>query len=289
VQLSDESTLKLVLREEKIELQTAYGRLSIPAADIVRIDFSLRVPEDVQRQIAAASADLAHASFARREAALKNLLAMREKAYPALRQATRSKDLEVARRAEKALEELSETLPDDALKYPATDIVYTADSKIAGQIKLDAFRVKTLSFGEQSLKLADIRTLKTPGATETQTAQANEIMPQGVLPDPGTLAGFAGQAGQKLTFQVNALPAALGMRGGVFGTDVYTTDSSLALAAVHAGVLRPGQAGVVRVTLVGMHPGFQPSVRNGIASQPWGAYTGFRIEAPKRGAAKENK
>ncbi len=38
--------------------------------------------------------------------------------------------------------------------------------------------------------------------------------------------------------------------GSVWGSGPFTTDSSLATAAVHSGVLRAGQTGIVRVTIV---------------------------------------
>jgi hypothetical protein len=59
------------------------------------------------------------------------------------------------------------------------------------------------------------------------------------------------------------------------GTDVCTLDSALALAAVHAGVLWPGQTGVVRVTLVGPVAGFRATIRNGVSSGAYGAYAGY--------------
>ena len=68
---------------------------------------------------------------------------------------------------------------------------------------------------------------------------------------------------------------------GVWGTDIYTMDSTLAQAAVHAGVLRPGQSGLVRVTILGPQPGFQGTLRNGVSSHDYGAWAGFRIEQPR--------
>ncbi len=65
-----------------------------------------------------------------------------------------------------------------------------------------------------------------------------------------------------------------GAQGFVWGTDTYTLDSSLALTAVHAGVLKTGQTGVVRVKILGPQAGFQGSTRNGVTSMPYGFYNG---------------
>jgi hypothetical protein len=60
--------------------------------------------------------------------------------------------------------------------------------------------------------------------------------------------------------------------GVVHGSGVYTTDSTLALAAVHAGVLKVGEAGVVKVTVLGPGTSFAGVTRNGVTSQPFGFY-----------------
>ena len=57
--------------------------------------------------------------------------------------------------------------------------------------------------------------------------------------------------------------------GCVWGSDVYTSDSALGTACVHAGLLQPGQSGVVKVTSVAPLPVFKGTVRNGVTSQQW--------------------
>ena len=60
--------------------------------------------------------------------------------------------------------------------------------------------------------------------------------------------------------------------GSVWGTDVYTGDSSLAVAAVHAGVVKPGETVIVRVTVMRPLNHYQGSVRNGVTSHDYGRY-----------------
>lgn len=73
-------------------------------------------------------------------------------------------------------------------------------------------------------------------------------------------------------------------RGPLWGTDVYTSDSNLGTACVHAGVLQLGEAGVVRVRIVQPVPRFQGSRRNGIASHDWtsGWSGAFQVEAVRK-------
>jgi hypothetical protein len=274
VRLNDDSTVKVVVCDERVELETPYGKLSIPVADVRRIDVALRLSEETRRLLDAAAADLGHREYRRREAATARLLALGEKAYPTLLKVARGQDREAARRAEKLVEKIREAVPADHLNPRPFDVVYTEHSKIAGRIKAPSLRVRTLAFGEQRLKLGDVRDLRSLTGDRPGPVVA-------ALADPGNLVGFQAQVGKTFAFRVTAPPAGLG--GAVYGTDVYTVDSMLALAAVHAGVLRPGQTGVVRVTVLGQQAGFQGSARNGVVSSAYGAYAGYRVEQPRRG------
>jgi len=88
-----------------------------------------------------------------------------------------------------------------------------------------------------------------------------------VLPNPGTLSKYANCVGQSFHFDV------VGRTGGsIWGTEVYTHDSDLATAAVHLGLLKPGQRGILQVTIVATenpHPG---STHNGVTSSSWGTF-----------------
>jgi hypothetical protein len=87
------------------------------------------------------------------------------------------------------------------------------------------------------------------------------------LPNPGSLSSYSQKVGETFLFNVT------GQTGGsIFGTGTYTTDSSLASAAVHAGVLKDGETGVVQVTIVESPNQFAGSTANGITSSSWGAY-----------------
>lgn len=59
--------------------------------------------------------------------------------------------------------------------------------------------------------------------------------------------------------------------GSVWGTDVYTTDSAICVAAVHVGVVGE-KGGKVRVRLAPGRPAYVGSFRHGVTSNGWGAY-----------------
>jgi hypothetical protein len=95
-------------------------------------------------------------------------------------------------------------------------------------------------------------------------------------PDPGSLAFLDDpRPGTSMLFDVTG-----SADGIVWGSDVYTGDSELATAAVHAGVLRPGERGVVRVTFVDtLNVAFVGSDRNAVQSESFGPWpTGYRIQ-----------
>jgi hypothetical protein len=93
---------------------------------------------------------------------------------------------------------------------------------------------------------------------------------------PDSLAGYDGaEPGRTLTFEVTGRAD-----GVVWGTDVYTADSRLASAAVHAGVVRVGERAVVRVSLLdGADQYFEGTDRYGVQSNDYPAFhLAFRVE-----------
>jgi hypothetical protein len=90
-----------------------------------------------------------------------------------------------------------------------------------------------------------------------------------VLGAPANLVGYRNKSGQSFQFTVTGAA-----QGAVWGTDVYTDDSSIAAAAVHAGVLRVGETKAVTISLLGDQPSFSGSTRNSITSGTWGRWPG---------------
>jgi hypothetical protein len=90
---------------------------------------------------------------------------------------------------------------------------------------------------------------------------------KGILPDPGRLQIQVTDIGKVFHFEVVGNP-----QGAVWGTEVYTSDSFLAAAAVHAGVLQNGQKGIVKVRVIPGQKSYQGSVANGVTSRNWGKW-----------------
>jgi hypothetical protein len=260
VRFTDNSVLKLVIKEERIEYMTPYGKLYIPTADIRRIEFGLRIPEETQKKIEAAIVDLGNSQYRRREIASAILLGLREKAYPAVLRATKNADMEIANRAEELVKKFKEAVPAELLAARDYDIIHTDSSRIAGHIETPSLKASTIQFGDVQLRLADVFALTAKGAEP-------EVESNNIATAPSSMTNHHADIGKTFIFRVTA-----NTNGSLWGTDVYTTDSTIATAVVHAGLLQPGQTGVIKVTMMASPNVFVGSTRNGVTSSPYQQY-----------------
>jgi hypothetical protein len=108
---------------------------------------------------------------------------------------------------------------------------------------------------------------------ERQNKQTPEdlkaLLDQGLLASeaPARIQDLCDTPGSTYYFRVTG-----GTAGTVWGTDVYTGDSTLAAAAVHAGALKPGETAVVRVRVMPPLTQYQGSIRNGVTSHDFGRF-----------------
>lgn len=85
---------------------------------------------------------------------------------------------------------------------------------------------------------------------------------------------YRGQVGQQFTYMC----APNGSFGRVWGTDVYTDDSSLCTAAVHSGLATVVGGGTVTIEMLAGQSAYAASTRNGVTTSAYGAWSGsFRF------------
>jgi hypothetical protein len=267
IQFTDGSVLRLHLADEVIEMDSPHGKLKIPAEDVLRIEFAQRLPAETKKQIDDLIAALRDPNEDTRANAGEGLLAFREKAYLPLVKAAKSGDPALAPLAGEVLQELKAAVSAEDLAIREDDLIVTPDTKIAGLISMPSLKLKTSQFGELSMNLADGHSLRHQSLIAAEEAPESN---KGVQPDPGNLKAYESRIGETFSFSVTGSAAG----GSIWGTDIYTTDSRLATAAVHAGVLKEGETGVVKVKISAGQASYTGSTKNGVASSPYANYGG---------------
>jgi hypothetical protein len=66
----------------------------------------------------------------------------------------------------------------------------------------------------------------------------------------------------------------LGQPAEVWGTDVYTDDSSIGSAAVHKGLITFTNGGTVKIRILPGRGSYTGSTRNGVTSEDWDEWDG---------------
>jgi len=94
------------------------------------------------------------------------------------------------------------------------------------------------------------------------------------MPRTGDMKSFRDMTGKIFSLTLK------GSRGGkIWGSDIYTYDSDLATAAVHAGALDVGETGTILITMLPGQESYSGSTRNGISSKDYTSWhASYRIE-----------
>ena len=170
-------------------------------------------------------------------------------------------------------------------------IIMVGSGVIAGLLILNYSRQSESLRGERqnSVSLPPSSTLTptltvTPTPTSAMSSPVEESSPQTdeLKPSPNkedtaditpiawdtTPSGFKGDDGQTYTFRC---PEA-GTENLIWGSDVYTQDSSICTAAVHVGRISLARGGIVTIEFRPGRSTYGSTVRNGIKSRTYGEY-----------------
>ena len=113
----------------------------------------------------------------------------------------------------------------------------------------------------------------------TGTSPTPSVTPVTEDPWSATAGQYRGQDGQQFDYDC---PAG-GTADTVWGTDVYTDDSSVCTAAVHAGVITLGDGGMVTIEIRPSEDSYDASEANGISAQSYGGWGGSFVIVPPAG------
>ena len=133
--------------------------------------------------------------------------------------------------------------------------------------------------GSFRLSAASAQPSAQPASQPSSTASPNRQPSTGsvAISAPVNMASYRGQNGKSYVMRVTGSTS-----GRVWGGsgNVYTDDSIIAVAAVHAGLLRVGQTGTVTVTVLPGQASYPALTRNGVTSNRYGTWRGsYRLSA----------
>ncbi len=155
------SLVRLTLVQETIDIDTLYGKLTVPLGDIRRIEFGMHVPAGMDTKVEAAIKKLASGEFKEREAAVRELTSLGAYAYVALLKASKSPEPEVSRRAADVVARIAAQVPAKELRLGEEDRVVTGKFTIVGKIVTPSIKARTEYFGDAQLTLPQLRQLRT--------------------------------------------------------------------------------------------------------------------------------
>lgn len=161
---------------------------------------------------------------------------------------------------------------------------YGPDALIAGSPEAKALLAKIEQEKEQA-RIAEEARLAEEAAERKRKEEAEAAKRQRIeaaVAKHG--AGFAPDrvrdiwtsAGKKLNVLVTAKVESSTRTGEVYGTDRYADESDFPRSVIHAGLLKPGETGIIEITLFRESGLFQGSPRNGIDSidtTNWNTYS----------------
>ena len=163
IRFADGSVVRMSLLQETLEVQTKYGKLLVPTNDIRRVEMGLHMPDGMEQTIETSIRMLSSEAFKQREEASRELTQAGHWAFPALQRATQSSELETSKRATSLIARISERSPPETLKIKIDDVVQTREFPIVGRITSPTIKAYSPLFGEQSLKLCDLRSIHLRG------------------------------------------------------------------------------------------------------------------------------
>jgi hypothetical protein len=159
VRFGDGSIVRMTLLQEQLEVMTKYGKLSIPVADIRRIEFGMHLPSGMNEQITNSIKLLGSEVYRDREGASKDLLQAGHWACPSLHKACKSPDAETAQRATHLLKQITEKTSPELLRVKEEDVIHTNEFTVVGKVLSHTLKANSPHFGDVALKLCDLRCL----------------------------------------------------------------------------------------------------------------------------------
>jgi hypothetical protein len=176
VRFANGSTVFMTLLPEPIEIQTIFGKLTVPPRELRSIEFGVHLPEGADAKIQILLKQLSSSNFRLRDAAVKELARLGPHAYPALLRTSKEKDQpEASQRALAAMKLIERRIPAKQLRLKDEDVIRTSKFTIVGRVLNPVIKARAEYFGEVGLKpyqLFAIRCLEGAGDVEVMVDAA---------------------------------------------------------------------------------------------------------------------
>lgn len=170
VHFANGSTVRMTLQTESIDVQTPYGKLTVPVRDIKQIDFGVHLPEGLDQKVDEAIRKLGSENFKERDAATNELIRYGADAYPAVLHASQhSTEIEIAKRAKSVVETMKTNLPAKDLRTQHPDIIVTPTFTLVGRILTPSLKANADYFGDVQVQITKLRMLRSTGAPTEYT------------------------------------------------------------------------------------------------------------------------
>jgi hypothetical protein len=165
------SVVRMALLPDDIEIQTEFGKLSVPVRQIRRVEFGLHFPDGVEKKVEAAIKSLSSTQYKEREGAVGELVKLGAYAYPALLKAAKGGEPESTKRVQDAIAKIRAKVPAKDLHLGEDDKIVTPRFTIVGRITTTSIKAKSEYFGDAEHALTKLRHLRLlADARETDVA-----------------------------------------------------------------------------------------------------------------------
>ncbi len=263
VRSADGQFHKVTPVDAELTVETRYGTVKVPMKEVKRVEFGLRPTDEQRKKLTAAVADVLGGSARTREAGKDTLVGLGLLAYPEVARAMKTASKDALPHLKAVYDKLKREIGEEDDDPADADVVYTADgSKLSGKLSPETVRVK-VGDKEKAIKWTDTRVLAFGDVLVEEKLEVVKLGPNGVF-------GLT----QTHFDKVVAVEVTGALGGSIWGSNPYTTDSTLGTAVVHAGVLKAGETGVVKIKVKADAGGYVGSTQNGVTTGNWGAYQG---------------
>jgi hypothetical protein len=191
IRTHDGSSNRVKVLEESITIETRYGKLTVPIADVRRIDIGGQKSEAIEAKIRLALSRLGSDVHRDRELGSRDLVSLGRVAYWDVLRATKSQNLEVSTRAQTILKTILDNLPPDQVPKNELDVIETRDFPIHGRILGQGFKCQSEVFDSLPVQLFQVRSIRLRHTKDTDwvsvDASREDWQSSGVDADKGTL------------------------------------------------------------------------------------------------------